>query len=210
MASRALTAITAVQVAWSLMPRKTVVEPRLVAIAIIAVAILVGLELATGGGLTGSASPSSTVQPLAPLPTATSTPQGMVHGMVSVQSRHTAGHTWHFIYTVRDIGAIPIAGFEVNAPPSNLFHISGPSGWTFYGSGVCNGNHGGVLVYWSTTSAQRGVIAPGHAKQFSFDVNTSGTLPATYSLSWQLAQPSFGAVGGPAGSSLPAPVPCGH
>lgn len=178
--------------------------PRLIAIALIALALLAAMVWATGGGF--EAGPPPTPQPTA-LPTPTVNPVRVV-GSVSGAAYHLSGHTWRFTYTVRDTGRVPIAGFQLNGPAANLGKIQGKMGWLAFGSGVCKQNYPGILVYWSINSASPSVIRPGRTGTFSFVAATNGTAQDGFSLSWGNAGPLFGKVIGPAQSTLPAPAPC--
>lgn len=124
---------------------------------------------------------------------------------MSVQ--HLSGHTYKFQYTVHDTGSTPIAGFQINGPKANLFHLAGP-GWHPFGSGVCNGNNPNLLVYWSTTTGAANQISPGKTARFSFEVNTTGQIGATYAVSYSTSAAQFGHTQGPAGSTLPTTGPC--
>jgi hypothetical protein len=130
---------------------------------------------------------------------------GQVAGTVTVQARRLSGNTWHFRYVVQNTGTEPIAGFQLSAPRSNLFHVKTRSGWSFFGSGVCGGNPAGVLIYWSTNG---NVIPPKKRGHFAFDVNTTGVTSVDYALSWGTAAPAFGKVQGPNPSSLPTSGAC--
>jgi hypothetical protein len=183
---------------------------RLVAVALVAGAILVALVIATGGG---SAGPSGSSAPpaaptAAPAPPTQPAVAGAVKGTVRVQARHLHGSTWQFVYTVRNTGKVPIAGFQLNAARSNLFTIRGLTDWTFFGGGVCGGPQPTVLIYWSTGAVVGSTIAPNGSGQFSFQVNTSGPAPVGFSLSYQTATPFFGTVQGPRPSTLKASGPC--
>jgi hypothetical protein len=185
---------------------------RLIVVALVAAAILLALVIAMGGTTLPSPTAGAITSPPTSAPSAAPTggptqPSGAVKGTVTVSVRHVSRHTWHFIYAVRNAGKVPIAGFELNAASSNLFHIKGPA-WNVFGSGVCKGNNPGLLVYWSTTSGATNHISPGHSARFSFDVNTSGPISMAYSLSYGTSAPQFGQTKGPAGSTLPASGPC--
>jgi hypothetical protein len=123
---------------------------------------------------------------------------------------HLKGHTWQFRYVVRNTGTVPIAGFQLTSPRANLFHISGQSNWSYYGSGVCGQKHADILIYWSTATRSTRVIRPKHTAQFAFRVNTTGIRKMLYSLSWDAAAPQFGSIAGPAASSLQTSGPCGR
>jgi len=109
---------------------------------------------------------------------------------------------------VHNTGKVPIAGFQLNAAPPNLFHVSSRSGWGLFGSGVCNGNQQGVLIYWSTGAALASGIQPGKSGQFGFTVNTTAPVAGHYALSYGPSAPQFGDVTVPAPSSLPTSGPC--
>jgi hypothetical protein len=187
---------------------------RLVVIAILAGAILLALIIATGGGFqspqsspapAGNPAPANNPPTTAPAPQAAS---GTIQGTVSVQTSHLSGHAWQFIYTVRDTGKDPIAGFQINGPIANLYDISRPSGWTVYGSGVCHGQNGGILVYWSVGPGNTNNINPGKSVRFGYKVNTTGTTRVVYSLSYQSDTPLFSSTTGPSASTLPASGSC--
>lgn len=148
----------------------------------------------------------ATTGPTAAPPTAAPA-SGSVKGSVSVTVRRLSGHTYQFRYTIRDTGSTPIAGFQINGPRANLFHLVGP-GWHAFGSGVCNGNNPNLLVYWSTNAAAGNQIPPGKSAHFGFEVNTTGQIGATYAISYGTAAAQFGHTQAPAASSLPASGPC--
>jgi hypothetical protein len=184
---------------------------RLIAVAVIAGAVLLALVIATGGSLSGpggSGAAPPTIVPPAVAPTAIPLGAGgTIKGAVTVSAHHLKRHTWRFIYTVRDTGKLPIGGFQLNAPTSNLFHIANYRGWNFYGSGICRGSPNGLLIYWST-SATGTVIKPKHTAHLGFEVNTSGVGPGTYALSWGASAPQTGKTRVPIQSSLPTTGPC--
>jgi hypothetical protein len=185
---------------------------RLIAVAIISVAILLVIVLLTGNQTLSSPSGAAQITALPPTyPPAASTPapsSGKVQGAVSVAATHLSGHTWRFRYTVRATGKTPIAGFQLSGPTAHLFRVTGP-GWNFYGNGVC-GSSGpsGLLIYWSTGQASPDVIRPGTSATFGFEVNTSGPATASYAISYGTSTPSFGQIRGPATSSLPVTGLC--
>ena len=186
-------------------------KQRLIVVAVLAGAILLALVLASGGGTSlpgsGSSEPTAAV-PTAVISTATAAPaENPVQGLVTVSYKHLKGHTWRFLYTVRNTGKTAIAGFQLNGPRANLFHIKG-SGWNYFGSGVCGGNNPGLLIYWSTNSAAPDVIRQGQSRQFGFDVNAGTPVTSVYSLSYGTARPQFGKVQAPSGSSLNASGSC--
>lgn len=181
-------------------------NPRLVAIALLAGLILLALVVATGGGFPGQGTSGPPPPPVAQEPP-TVPAGGQMHGAVTISLHHLGGHTWRFLYVVRNTGSVPIAGFQINAPRSNLFHITGMSGWSYYGSGVCGGNYQGVLIYWSTGPVGPTPIAPKGNAHFGFDVNTTGNVSAEYSLSWTNFA-TFGTTRAPAASSLPPSGSC--
>lgn len=190
------------------MARYQRINGRLLAIALLALVMLAALVIATGGGLSSpGSSPSPVASPVAEVPTAP--PGGRVQGSVTVTMQHLGGSAWRFVYTARNIGNVPIAGLQLNAPRSNLFHVHGKSGWSYFGSGVCGGKFPGMLIYWSTGSTSPDVIGPKQTGQFGFTVNTSGVASVGYSLSWGSAHPFFGTTRGPAASSLRASAACG-
>ncbi|HZU12426.1 MAG TPA: hypothetical protein VFB58_06270 [Chloroflexota bacterium] len=179
---------------------------RLIVVALIAAAVLFGLVIAMGG--VTITSPSSiavvTVLPTPKTAPPTTQPTGQVKGRVTLSVQRLAAGTWRFRYTVHDTGTLPIAGFQVNGPTANLYHIVNP-GWIFFGSGVCGQKHPGLLIYWSTNSTP---IEPGKAATFGFDVKTRGTIHAIYSVSYGTSAPEFGSTRGPAASSIPAAGSC--
>lgn len=181
-----------------MLPRGT--NGRTIAVIVIACVLLLALVFATSGGLSSSSTPSAqpTSAPAVTVP---------IKGSVSVRRRHLSGHTWEFSYTVHDTGTSPIAGFQINGQPANLFAVRAKPGWPVFGSGICHGKYPGVLVYWST-GAGPGPIQPGKTGRFSFKVNTSGSLPLRYSLSFGANPPLFGTTEGPAPSSRRASGPC--
>jgi hypothetical protein len=134
---------------------------------------------------------------------------GDVTGTVTVAATHLGKDRYHFDYTVRNTGRKPIGGFQINASRVNLYDVSGPPGWSYYGSGVCGGKHGIVLIYWSAGPVTGTPIrSAGHAR-FSFDVNTDAIdKQGHYSISWDEARPSFGPVSVPAPRTSQAPRPC--
>jgi hypothetical protein len=170
--------------------------------------MLAALIVATGGGFSSSGgSAPATASPAAAQPTATSGSQ--IQGEVAVSAHHLQGDVWQFVYTVRNTGSEPIAGLQINAPRSNLYRVVRRPEWTDFGSGVCGGKYPGLLIYWSTGTTSTTTIAPHHAARFGFLVNTSGTMPVSYSLSWDSARPQFGTTTGPKASSLRASGACG-
>jgi len=182
-------------------------NPRLIAIALLAGLILLALVIATGGGFSSPAS-SPPPPPAAPVAQAPTVPAGgHMRGTVTLSVHHLNGRTWRFQYTVRNTGTVPIAGFEINAPRSNLFHITGEGGWGYYGEGVCAGHYPGVLIYWSTGVTGPSLIEPKGTGHFGFDVNMTGSASASYSLSWT-SFAIFGTTPAPTGSSLAASAPC--
>jgi hypothetical protein len=127
---------------------------------------------------------------------------------VTVKVDHVSRTTWQFIYSVKNTGTVPIAGFELTDPLANLYHVRGRTGWAYYGGGVCGGNHPGVLIYWSTGANSGYELPPSRTMHFRFAVNTTGTAVLHYSLSWGSAAPQFGTILGPAASSMPTTGPC--
>lgn len=179
---------------------------RLIVVALIAAAILLALVVAMGGVTVTNPSsvPVITVLPSPKGVAITATPAGQVKGTVSVSARRIGAGTWRFRYTVKDTGRLPIAGFQINGPTANLYHIVNP-GWIYFGSGVCGQKHPGLLIYWSTNAA---AIKPGKSVTFGFDVKSRGSIRATYSISYGTSPPQFGAVRAPAASTIPAPGRC--
>jgi hypothetical protein len=185
---------------------------RLITVAVISVAILVAVVLLTGNQTLSSPSGAAIITSLPPtsgasVPTAPAS-SSTVAGTVSVSATHLSGHTWRFLYTIRATGKVPIAGFQLTGPAAHLFRVIGP-GWNYYGNGVC-GTTGppGVLIYWSTNQTSPDLIQPGKSTTFGFDVNTSGTAPLSYSLSYGASTPYFGQTKGPANSTLAISGPC--
>jgi hypothetical protein len=175
------------------------------------IAIVIGMGTVTFGSPGSVASvtvppalaPTVTAQPAATAPPAS----GAVKGTVTVSVKHLKGHTYRFSYTVHDVGKTPIAGFQINGPQANLFHLVN-SGWGAFGSGVCGGNHPDLLVYWSTSDSANNLINPGKSRTFGFDVNTSGQIDGTYAVSYGTAAAQFGQTKRPTASSLPTTGPC--
>ncbi len=190
------------------MNRKLWANARWIIIPLLATATLVALFLATGGGGQGSSPSAPAPAPPTAVPTKTPAPAGQIRAAVTVKFRRLASHTWRFNYRIENIGTVPLAGFELSGPTANLFHISGRPGWAYYGSGVCGQKHPGVLIYWSTGATSGRTIPPRHIAHFRFTVNTTGTAPVRYSLSWGSASPLFGMIPGPAPSSMPTTGPC--
>lgn len=184
---------------------------RLIAAALLAVALLLGLIVSTGGGIPGFGS-SNTSPANAPVNDATAPAvapvSGHVNGDVTVKATHLGGAVWRFLYTINNRGSTPIAGFQINGPTANLYQRVGQQGWSSFGSGVCGRRLPGILIYWSTTTSSPTVIAPKQSGQFGFTVNTGGLVPVGYSLSWGSAAPEFGNTRGPAASSLPTRGSC--
>ncbi len=185
---------------------------RLIAAALLAVALLLGLIVSTGGGIPGFSSSNTSPANAPPVNDATTpaaTPvSGHVNGDVTVKATHLGGTVWRFLYTIHNRGNTPIAGFQINGPTANLYHRVSRQGWSSFGSGVCGRRLPGMLIYWSTTTSSPTVIAPKQSSQFGFTVNTSGVVPVGYSLSWSSAAPEFGNTRGPAASTLPTSGSC--
>ena len=191
------------------MNRTPQLNPRLVAITLLAGAVLVALVLATGGGFQTSGSSSSN-QPVATQSSSqpTAVASGTVHGIVTASVKRLHGHTYQFRYTVRNTGSDTIAGFQVNSPKANLFLVAGKANWNVYGDGVCANTSTGVLVYWSTTSGSGNEIFPKHSATFTYEVNTTGVTSAHYSLSTGTASPAFGQTQAPKASTMRTSGPC--
>jgi len=188
----------------------TSVDPiRLIAVVAIAAGILIAIVIGMGTVTFSSPNnvPSVTAEPAASPTAAPPAAAGSVKGSVTVSVHHLSGHTYRFLYTVRDTGKTPIAGFQINGNQANLFNVKGP-GWNVFGNGICNGSNAGLLVYWSTNSAAPNRINPGKSATFGFDVNTSGTIESTDALSYGTDNPMFSNVQAPKPSSLPAGGPC--
>jgi len=188
------------------------INRRLVAAAVLAVALLFGLIISTGGGIPGFGSSNNSPSNAPPVNDAT-TPavapvSGHVTGGVTVHATHLGGAIWRFLYTIHNRGNTPIAGFQINGPTANLFHRVSRQGWSSFGSGICGRRLPGILIYWSTTTSSPTIIAPKQSGQFGFTVNTSGVAPVGYSLSWGSAAPEFGRTQGPAASTLPTNGSC--
>lgn len=185
---------------------------RLIAAALLAVALLLGLIVSTGGGIPGFSSSNTSPANAPPVNDATTpaaTPvSGHVNGDVTVKATHLGGTVWRFLYTIHNRGNTPIAGFQINGPTANLYHRVSRQGWSSFGSGVCGRRLPGMLIYWSTTTSSPTVIAPKQSSRFGFTVNTSGVVPVGYSLSWSSAAPEFGNTRGPAASTLPTSGSC--
>ena len=185
---------------------------RLIAAALLAVALLLGLIVSTGGGIPGFG--SSNTSPANPPPVNDATTpavapvSGHVNGDVTVKAAHLGGAVWRFLYTIHNRGNTPLAGFQINGPTANLYHRVGRQGWSSFGSGVCGRRLPGILIYWSTTTSSPTVIAPKQSGQFGFTVNTSGIAPVGYSLSWGSVAPEFGNTRGPAASTFPTSGSC--
>jgi hypothetical protein len=174
---------------------------RVVAVGLLAVAILIGLYIATGGSLP-SLSLSSSNTPV-PTPLVTTGPTGTIHGTVQAHVTHLKGTLWRFEYTIRNTGKAPIAGLQISGTPANLTKISARAGWNYYGAGVCKGSAKGILIYWSTGAGSPTEIHPGQSVTLSFETRTKGTTHDQYSLSWDGATPQFGTLTAPAPSTLP-------
>jgi hypothetical protein len=172
---------------------------RLIAILFLALAIVLAVYVASTS--TGSSSPSTGAIPTRSSPVS-------IRGLVSVKVKHLRKHIWRFAYTIRNTGTAPIDGFQINALRSNLFHVTNRFGWGLYGSGICRGNHDGVLVYWSTSTSGTDAVLPKRSAKFAFSVNTRSVKQAGYSLSGGSAAPIFGKVAAPARSSMPTTGPC--
>jgi hypothetical protein len=173
---------------------------RTIAVIVIACVLLLALVLATNGGLSGSATPTSQPTP----PPAVTVP---VKGNVTTRVHHISRHVWEYRYTIRDSGTSAIGGFQINGRRANLYAVSASPRWPVFGSGICHGKYPGVLVYWSTGGGA-GPIEPGKTGHFSFRVETSGSRRLRYSLSFGSDAPFFGTVEGPAPSSRPARGSC--
>jgi hypothetical protein len=174
---------------------------RVVAVGLLAVAILIGLYVATGGSLP-SFSLRSANTPVPP-PVVTAKPAGAVHGTISAHATHLHGTLWRFAYAIHNTGKVPVAGLQISGATSNLTDISTRAGWNFYGAGVCKGSAKGIVIYWSTGAGSPTEIKPGQRVTLSFETRTSGTTRDQYSLSWDGARPQFGKVMAPAPSTLP-------
>lgn len=193
------------------------INVRLIAIAVLAVAILVALIVATGGGFPSQSggnapAPAPPATPPAPRPAKATppaaVPSGQIQGTVSEVTHRLGGHAWQFLYTVRNTGKVPIAGFQLNGLRVPLYHLTTRSGWGFFGTG-CGGNYPNVLIYWSTGSTSPSRIGRGQTAMFGFKAETASTTRLDYSLSFGQAHPAFGVTTGPAPSTLPAPGGCG-
>ncbi|MDQ2743571.1 MAG: hypothetical protein M3Z66_14940 [Chloroflexota bacterium] len=174
---------------------------RTIVIAVLAVALLFLVVVATDNGSGTLPSPPSTLQP-APVPTEA------VAGLVSTRIHHLSHATWEYQYLVHNTGTTTIAGFQINGRRANLFDLAERPHWLPFGSGVCGGSPSGILIYWSIGPGSASIIPPGATGHFSFRVNTSGTVSLLYALSSGQFHPQFGTVSGPAPSLLPAMGPC--
>jgi hypothetical protein len=184
-------------------------NPRFILSGLLAIAVLVAVVLATGGGIFGSGSSGPSTSSQGPGPTATApSSRDVVQGRVSVSVKHLQATLWLFAYTIADTGKTPIGGFQINGPRANVFGATGRPGWAVFGGGVCKGNYPNMLVYWSTGSNIATEIKPGQTVAFHYEVNTTGTIKRLYSLSWDGATAQFGQIDGPAPSSLPPSGPC--
>jgi hypothetical protein len=184
---------------------------RLIAVAIISVAILLVIVLLTGNQTLSSpagAPQITAIPPTAAATSAPSTPSGPVKGSLTVAVKHLKGHTWRFRYTLRATGTTPVGGFQLTGPTAHLFRVTGPAAWSYYGNGACNSTGPtGLLIYWSTNGATA-AINPGRSATFGFEVNTSGTVSGSYALSYGTSSPQFGQIRAPAGSNLAITGPC--
>ncbi len=181
------------------MIRNDATSRRTIGVILVACLLLLGLVLATSNGLSNSAPSGAPTSPPAATPP--------LKGAVSAQVHHVSGHIWVFRYTVRNTGTSPIGGFQLNGQAANLYHVRERPSWPVFGNGICGGKYPGVLVYWSTGGGS-GPIAPGKAGHFSFKVNTTGSVPLRYSLSFGASAPLFGTVAGPVPSKLPTNGTC--
>jgi hypothetical protein len=181
---------------------------RLIAVALISVAILLVIVLLTGNQTLSSPSGAPQITAIPPTAAPTSAPAAPVKGEVAVVVKHLKGHTWRFRYTLRATGTTPLGGFQLTGPTAHLFRVSGPTGWSYYGNGVC-GSKGpaGLLIYWST-NGDNGIIAPGKTARFGFEANTSGSLLGSYAISYGTSTPQFGRTRTPAGSRIAISGPC--
>lgn len=185
---------------------------RLIAVAIVSVAILLAIVLLTGNQTLSSPSgaPQVTALPATAAPTSASTSPASapVKGAVTVTVKHVKGHTWRFRYALHATGTTPVGGFQLTGPTAHLFRVSGPASWSYYGNGAC-GSKGpaGLLIYWSTNGATA-AVPPGKSATFSFEVNTSGPVTGSYALSYGTSSPQFGQTRTPAASNLAISGPC--
>ena len=182
---------------------------RLVGTVVLPAAILIVLLLASGNNFfSGESTPAAPVSENATAGVPPTSAAGRIQAMVSVAIHPLGGQTYRYTYTVRNVGKVPIAGFQINGQRANLFAIRGVSRWSRFGNGVCGEKYPGVLVYWSTGSASPTVIRPGKTGRFGFDVNTRGHAADVYSLAYGQATPQFGTIAAPAPSTLPVSGPC--
>jgi hypothetical protein len=178
---------------------------RLVAGALLAVAILLALFIATGGSLPSFSSPSSSAPPAASGNTPAPQP---VQGSLTVSSHHLHGDLWSFAYTIHNSGKVPIAGVQINGPAARLSGITQRPLWNAQGAGVCKQGPQGILIYWSTGSSSSTVVSPGKSLTLSFQARTRGVRQDGYSLSWDGAAPVFGKIAAPAAGTVPVSAPC--
>lgn len=181
---------------------------RIVAVAILAVAVLAGLFIASGGSLPGGGSSSSPPASGAGAGSPTPAPSGKVQGTLTASARHLVKSAWEFSYTIHNTGKVPIAGLQINGGTSNLYDITNQRLWSFFGAGVCNKGPSGILIYWSTGLTSPTLIKPGDSLTFRFKSRTARTVQDTYSFSWGSATPQFGRVTAPAPSTLSSPQKC--
>ena len=106
---------------------------RAVVVVILAVLVLLGLALATGTNpFAGLSSPSQAPAPTAPPPVPTEGNDVKLRGRVTVRVKRLNPTTWLFAYTLRNAGTAPIAGFQLNGPTANLFHVRANPAWQFF------------------------------------------------------------------------------
>ena len=172
---------------------------RAIWVALVALVIVIGIFVAGGGKLPGSGSKNATTTPSS---------HGVIHGKLTAKAVHLRGDIWAFNYKILNTGTVPIAGFQLNGPKSNLYAVTSRKLWNSFGSGICQRRLAGILVYWSTGLSSSSVVQPGDTITLSFKTRTHGTHKDVYSLSWDGASPQFGKVLAPAASSLPVTQVC--
>jgi hypothetical protein len=179
-----------------------------VAVGLLAIAVLIGLYIATGGSLPSLGLGSSTGATPAPPAVGSPTSSGSIKGTLTVSATKLKGSLWRFAYTIHNTGTVPIAGLQLSGAPTNLTAISSRTQWNFYGAGVCHNSAPGILIYWSTGSSSPTVVKPGGRITLSFQTRTTGSVTDQYALSWAGASPRFGTIKAPAPSTLPVHQHC--
>jgi hypothetical protein len=172
--------------------RRNVNVHRAIWVLLVVLIILIAVFVAVGGKLLGTSSSNGTSTPSS---------SGAVKGKMTVNTTHH-GDTWTFRYIIHNTGNVPIAGFQLNGPKSNLYDVSTRRLWNSFGSGICQRRLAGILIYWSTGLSSSSVVQPGDSITLSFKTRTHGTVRDSFSLSWDGAKPLFGKVLAPAASNL--------